>query len=191
MKKAAVHDPEGNADIVTSVHPMLLRSSLHATQAPVWGSDMRLGFSIARLSSVGYKGLNSEAKTFTEDLYMGKFEVSLLELCRTMTRTSTSGKSVIILTTLKNSFSLDGNSCHCSMHSDSIPYILTPSNLVTTEWSSCKKETGKEDNASEGPLTEFERCTKELLDMNMECLKVDLSKQRTEVKLLKCPELVA
>lgn len=53
-----------------------------------------------------------------------------------------------------------------------------------------KKETGEEDCAAKGPLTEFGWCTKELLGVNMGCLEVDLSKQKTEVKPLQCPELL-
>lgn len=52
-----------------------------------------------------------------------------------------------------------------------------------------KKETGEEDCAAKGPLNRFGWCTKEL-GMNMGCMEVDLSKQRTEAKPLQCPDLV-
>lgn len=52
-----------------------------------------------------------------------------------------------------------------------------------------KKEPG-EDHGSRGPVSAFGGCTKGLLGMNIGWLEVDLSKQRTEVEPLQCPELV-
>lgn len=53
-----------------------------------------------------------------------------------------------------------------------------------------KKETGEEDCAAQGPLTELGWWTNELLGMNKGCLEVDLSNQRTEAKPQQCPEFV-